>query len=698
MMNPVKILLGDLAYTHLSEYIHPIPLNVGYIGAYLKQAVHGVQIDIFKNPEDLYRALNETVDYDVVALSNYDWNVNLDRQFLKMIKRKYPRVVTVMGGPNVNDESDRWMRGFFLSMPDLDFYVVNEGEYKFARLVQSLIDHDMEADGLWPALPPSVRGLDRRTGDLLRGAAPEMEKCDCASLPSPYLTGLLDKFLDDPHLVPIIETNRGCPYSCAFCCWGKAINSKIRQFSQETVVREIEYIAARTKNPIRSLYIADANFGIFKRDVEIAQILKEHSVKEGFPQNIYMYFAKNTDEKVLKVAEMLRGLTDISMSKQSLNKEVLKIIGRDNISDEKYDATYARLRELGASSYCELIYGLPGETLESFLDGFETIAQRRLRPVLYPLILIRGSEIDSDAFRENYQIRTAFRIIPRYTGTYHDVNAVEYEEVVISHKDFSQDDFFHIRLIQFLYWIFSESIFAEFVKFINEHDLNVVSCVRFLLDDRPSWPRSFEALVTEFERDARAEMIDKKDLNYEVTRKEIEGIRNRGLALNIWHFCRLIAASDTIESFKSYLMDATRRFFLTKSAAVDEMELDFVLMASFDKIPRFPEIEPVRVKKYPYDLQAWLADHARDATLSRRRAEEEMAYKFEFEPELLELFWKKLGMYDSVELALYYFRMDFIAAPYRAYTYKRMLIESNQALSVIEERLLRDLPQSVRSF
>ena len=36
---------------------------------------------------------------------------------------------------------------------------------------------------------------------------------------SPYLSGMLDEFLDDPNLSPLLESNRGCPYSCTFCAW-----------------------------------------------------------------------------------------------------------------------------------------------------------------------------------------------------------------------------------------------------------------------------------------------------------------------------------------------------------------------------------------------------------------------------------------------------------------------------------------------
>ena len=38
-------------------------------------------------------------------------------------------------------------------------------------------------------------------------------------IPSPWLTGIQDEFFDG-KLAPMIETNRGCPFTCTFCVPG----------------------------------------------------------------------------------------------------------------------------------------------------------------------------------------------------------------------------------------------------------------------------------------------------------------------------------------------------------------------------------------------------------------------------------------------------------------------------------------------
>ena len=57
-------------------------------------------------------------------------------------------------------------------------------------------------------------------------------------IPSPYTTGLLDKFLDGTF-TPAFETARGCPFLCSFCHQGIDA-SKITTFSVKRMAEEFE--------------------------------------------------------------------------------------------------------------------------------------------------------------------------------------------------------------------------------------------------------------------------------------------------------------------------------------------------------------------------------------------------------------------------------------------------------------------------
>ena len=652
-----------------------VPLNIGYIGGYLKQEVSAVTIELFKDPQKLYDTLVAYPErYTCLALSNYDWNFNLNRHFLKLARRLNPEIITVMGGPNIDGGTEEGLKEFFHYFPELDFYILGEGEDRFAALIKSIIRHNWQIQAVWEGLPGTIVGYDRKNRRLLRGKGADVGFVDCRTLPSPYLSGILDEFLANPHLVPIIETNRGCPYSCAYCCRGNAGDSKIREFSKETVLEELQYISARTQNPLKALYIADSNFGILKQDIAIAQAIKNINHQNGSYRNIYMFFAKNINEDMIKVAETLKELTDISMSKQTLNPEVLTIIGRNNISDTNYNRLLAKLHKLGISRFCELIYGLPGESLESFLNGLEKMYEKEVNISVYPLLLLKGSKINSKDFRDQYQIKSGFRIMPRYTGSYGEINSVEYEEILISHTTLPPQDYLQIRLIVFFHVLFFERIFAELVLFLRENQSNLAALFRFMVNDRRNWPTIFADFIRGFEKDTRGEILAKKELKLDFTKDEINDIREKVLDLNTYYLCKLIAARERVVCFKEYLFEVLQRYFVAKAITVDTDELNWVLDMSFDKIADYHDIKKIKTVSYPYDIDAWLKQE-RKGRLSSFKTRVIINYRLELDDRAILMLNAQVKALINFELSIYRLRKQFIISqinPAHAYTYRRV--------------------------
>src|SRR3972149_4639162 len=86
----------------------------------------------------------------------------------------------------------------------------------------------------------SPQGNVERTSRIgLKGSALSLN-----DIPSPYLTGLFDKFFKHAG-IPLIETNRGCPFTCTFCQQGGEYYTKVVHFDVSRVREEIMYIADR---------------------------------------------------------------------------------------------------------------------------------------------------------------------------------------------------------------------------------------------------------------------------------------------------------------------------------------------------------------------------------------------------------------------------------------------------------------------
>ena len=75
---------------------------------------------------------------------------------------------------------------------------------------------------------------------FVRGASLERIK-DLDEVPSPYLTGALDKFFNLP-LVPMVETTRGCPFSCTFCSDGAVIKNKVSRYDPQRIKEELKHL------------------------------------------------------------------------------------------------------------------------------------------------------------------------------------------------------------------------------------------------------------------------------------------------------------------------------------------------------------------------------------------------------------------------------------------------------------------------
>jgi len=583
-----------------------------------------------------------------------------------MARSMNPRAITVMGGPNIDSYSDNGIKDFLSNMPQLDFYVPGEGEYKFEMLVNALKNNDMAASRVWTDIPSSVVGL--QNNDFKKGSKNVPQYCDLNKMPSCYLTGLMDKFIDDPALVPIIETSRGCPHTCAYCCWGKA--ERVRRFPLERVYGEIEYIAQRTKIFVNAIYVADANFGSAARDVEIAEKIRKSSIERGFPKKAYIYFTSNVNDHTVKIAGILKDFTPISMSKQTTNQDALRIIKRRNLSDSRYDSALESIRATGAATYCEFIYGLPGESYESFIMGLESVAKKGLYSAIYPLLLYRGAEINSKAFREEHEIKSAYRLIPRYAGTYGTISSAEYEELLISHKKYTRKDYFRLRRLHLLHLIFIDGIFADMVRFLKRYGLNPVSFAIFSAHDSKNWPASIRKYIRNFERATHSELMAASRVKKDFTEKDIVKMRETSFALNILYLCILISGRGILDDISFYLANTLERFLDASGILCGPEEPAFVIKCCSDKIPDFTDFEPFTEKEYDYDLEAWL-DSAATVPFSNFRLDLPERYRFEFNRDGVSLLKEMLRQYKRPEMALYHFRMNAVSDRTKVLGYAR---------------------------
>ncbi|MBB4942982.1 hypothetical protein FHR32_007382 [Streptosporangium album] len=117
-------------------------------------------------------------------------------------------------------------------------------------------------------------------------------------MPSPVTSGV---FEEGRYTTAILETNRGCPFSCGFCFWGAATNDKVHKFEDRRVRDDITWIS---KNNFVSIFIADASWGMAPRDVELTRHLVKCSEENGYPVMVAMAAAKNKPDRMAEITEI----------------------------------------------------------------------------------------------------------------------------------------------------------------------------------------------------------------------------------------------------------------------------------------------------------------------------------------------------------------------------------------------------------
>lgn len=354
-------------------------------------------------PENM---IKDVKDPFLMAFSVCIWNHQLSLAVAKLVKQRYPDVIIVFGGPQIT-EADK---------PYCDYIIQEEGEKKFVSLLAELA-----------------------------GKTIDVKEQNLNDYPSPYTKGLYAGILkDNPSITfqAIIETNRGCPFTCSFCYWGQGFEEKkVRHHSLEYVKEEAEWIG---RNRIKYIFMADANFGMYERDYEVAKIYCETKEKYGYPEKVRVCYGKNKEENVFKTAKLLHeaGLAKaITLAKQSNDMGVLTNIRRNNIKLSVYNNLQERYQKEGIATYVELILGLPGETKASFIKGVEEIVDSPTQLFIYHCSILENTEMSNPLYLEKHGIQTVR--VP-LTEIHCEVRkpeyVTEYEDVIIETNAMTKEE------------------------------------------------------------------------------------------------------------------------------------------------------------------------------------------------------------------------------------------------------------------
>lgn len=501
------VYLADLDYFTAGNRIS-VPLNIGLIKSYCKTILgEAAELKLFKHPEKLMREVKKNKP-DVLGLSFYMWNANLGLKVVKCCKKISPKTITVIGGSSAARTPKKYKK-LFKQNPCLDIITLDQGEKSFANILKRAVSKKAGKSMLAEAIPGCATKLKNK---IKRGPIEANSKGFLNKIPSPYLKGYLDQFLKE-GLLPLVETSRGCPYNCTYCGQGNHFFSTLDIKDEKIVYKELLYLQKHSKS--RELCITDSNFGIMgKRDKRISAFMLKLYRKHNFPFVTDVASAKvKTSESIESMKNLAKITCSFYFGLQTLSKKVLEKSCRKNIPMETIQELSQAAKKDGVSLTVDLIFGLPGETVESFMETVSKVVALGIDNLsMYNLRMLPGTAI-AEKERKKYGYKTRFRPFNNRYDEYElisgekRVRVIETEEIAYQSSTFDRNDYIYVRKYGFLVELLvSYGAFTETFLYLASKNVDSTKVIGAILQQSGKYKR-LERLFKEYEEHSEGELF-----------------------------------------------------------------------------------------------------------------------------------------------------------------------------------------------
>ena len=405
----------------------------------------------YMTPEDFLSGPYKKFGKGVWLFSNYMWSLDINLKISQLVKQHDTQNITIHGGPSTPNYENK-SQEFFRDNESVDISIHNEGEVTICEVLANLNSETggliIKEDSLKTVAGISFRSVVDALTVVRTEKRDRLKEPD--SIPSPYNSGVFDNYTGEVEAA-IIESNRGCPFGCTFCDWGSATNQKVRKFELERVKNEIDWIAERK---VRVLWIADANFGMYDRDIELAKHIVQTKIRVGFPVEVVVNYTKNSTWRLAEIIKIFNQGGIISqgvISIQTTDTQTLEVINRKNIKTSKYDELSEVFQKQNLPLSTDLMIGLPGATLTSFKIDLQRYFDKDVSVKAYPTQLLPNSPMADPDYISQYAIETDGEGYLISTSSYTNRELLEMKEL---YKFFTISDGYSVLryLLRFLQW------------------------------------------------------------------------------------------------------------------------------------------------------------------------------------------------------------------------------------------------------
>lgn len=517
-MNIALTLLSHEEENGNLQNIH-MPLSIGVLAEFLnlKFTKTSLDINLFKRPSK-FDKYYQNQSPDVVLMGNYMWNENLNLFYAALVKKHFPNCLIVIGGPNISTNIQG--KGIFLKQNTcIDILVEGDGEIVCLEILNSFYDNNLNIKTLKKEKISNCYSLNHKTSDFYISEGQDTRlgiagKMSLDEIPSPYLSGFMDEFFEH-GAVPLLESNRGCPYACTYCQQGTKYFSKVRFFEGARIKDELIYISKLVKKRNLKMNIvefADPNFGQYKQDLKVFQGIRQVQDMFYYPSQVWCSTGKSQAPRILEYAKILKpNSIMIRAAMQSMNVETLKSIERKNLPSEVFES----FSDEGVETYSDIMLGLPLETLRSYISGILKLVDSKIDEFSMPQTLVlKGTPMESVDYIKKYEIKTKVRVIPECIGFYgpDKVHVMEFENVITENSTLSSSDYLECRKFVLIVMIFHNArLLSTVYRYLDYKGIPRSNLLRAIFDCA-LLSLSFRPLINKFIDLTREELLEFEEL------------------------------------------------------------------------------------------------------------------------------------------------------------------------------------------
>ncbi len=343
-----------------SKYIHSA-FGLRYLYANLGPLQNQATIKEFtihERPLDIIEKLLE-LKPKIIGFSVYIWNVIEIGQCIKLLKQINKDVIIVVGGPEVSHIPDapEWIE-------QVDYVITGPGEFQFTTLCDQLLNDQKPLE------------------NIIAGINAPLEQ-----LNMPY------EFYDDEDIknrILYVEASRGCPFKCEFCL--SSLDKTAKSFSIERFLGEMQKLIDRGAKHFKFI---DRTFNLkVKTTVAILNFFLER-LTDGMSIHFEVVPDRLPEQLREILAKFPEHVLQFEIGVQTFDPDIQDLISRRQDNDKTCENLLWLRQNTNAHIHADLIFGLPGDSLDNFAQSFDRLASLNPQEIQLGILKrLRGAPIN----------------------------------------------------------------------------------------------------------------------------------------------------------------------------------------------------------------------------------------------------------------------------------------------------------------